>query len=261
MTYQDALAKAAKLLKLAQDKRGNENETAQAAAMAQKIIDEHKLDINDLNFDQQQKEEDNEPVVDFRDDPMDLDARNFHFRWLMNLASGIARLNQCRVLQRRGSLYSSILILGRPSDVATVRYLYAWLKQEVFRLDKTQIGHSYTYRRSYCLGVVDTINQRLAAMQKATFAEKQVEQANNPLALVRVNTALARIEKRSQDVENFMKAAQKLPKGAPGAIGKGRASAEERNYTGGRYAGQRDGHKVRITSAKAGLGSGAKQLN
>ena len=74
------------------------------------------------------------------------------------------------------------------------------------------------------------------------------------MALVRVNNAIAKIERQAEAVQKWMDDQLKLGKGR-----RGRLDA----FAGGNglEAGRRDGHKVQFTSARAGIGSGVRQLN
>jgi hypothetical protein len=247
MTQQEALRKALACLKLA-ERGGTPEESSVAAAKAQALIDAYKLDVTGLDYNENVKEQDNEQVKNFdSSDPVD-EVRNWKFRWATTLASTVARNNQCRIYRSPGQLRSRICIVGRPSDVQTARYIYGWLKNEVERLVKENCtGNSGTYIRHYCLGVVDTICERLHKMQQETFAAKKAEVANNSTALVLVKDSLVRLEKRANDVAQFMKTQMKLRSS--------RSSASQRVFSGGREAGQRDGHSVRM-GAHGAVGRG-----
>lgn len=248
MTHQEALRKAIACLKLSQSP--NEAEAALAAAKAQEIIDKYKLDVTSVDFEQQEKQRDDEPIQDFWNDPLD-NTTNNGSRWSTNLASVISRVNQCRILVSHGANAhgTRIGVIGRPSDVQTVRYVYAWLKREVERLCKENTGgNSGTYKRHYCLGVVDTIGRKLREQQKATQATATTNQGNNPFALVLVKNAIVKIQQRDQAVQKFVDDKYKS---------KSRASQEQIRDTGGRSHGQRDGHNVRFNAAKTGINNGS----
>lgn len=252
MTHEEALRKAMACLRLA--KSGNENEAALAAAKAQEIIDRYKLDVTGLDYDQQEQKRDDEPIQDYgHSDQLD-ETNGWMTRWYLMLASVVARSNQCRVYYGQKQGYGvRIFIVGRPSDVSAVRYLHSLLKSEVTRLASDACkGHSDTYRRQYCLGVVDTINARLHKQHEEMAQSLRREHANNNMALIRVDKALVRMQERDEAVVTWMKSNLRL--------GNGR-SEQTRTYTGGREHGQRDGHKVRISSAKGGIGAGVRQLN
>lgn len=253
MTQEDAIRKAMACLRLA--KSSNPHEAALAAAKAQEIITAHKLDISGLDYENQQKTEDNEPIMDFSNDPLEVTGDRDRI-WSLRLASVIARNNQCRVyyadLSQDGRNKSyRISIVGRPGDVQTVRYVHSYLKSEVMRLinDNTK-GNSAGYKQQYGIGVVDAISRKLSSEFASQVAAKRAESAVNPLALVRVNNAVARIEARGSAVEKFMAEKLNLRKGRSGG------GATSMNGNAARAAGRRDGANVRFTQARGSVGRG-----
>jgi hypothetical protein len=252
MTHAEALRKALLCLKLAES--ANEHESALAAAKAQQLVDEYKLDVSgiNLNADATEGPEENEPIQNFGNDPLE-SVRNWKSRWSLTLASCIAKLNQCLVYFRRGDLRTEICVVGRPSDVNTVRYLYAYLIGQVEKLRvEAARGHSGAYVRAYCLGVVDSVCMRLRESQAQTFKHAQHAQEHNPQALMCVNRALQRIKKRGDEVAAWMERNMRLKSA--------RATADSRVLTGGRQDGQRDGHKIRLPGGKAEIGRGPTAL-
>lgn len=251
MTQEDAIRKAMACLRLA--KSSNANEAALAAAKAQEIIEKFKLDVNSLEYDQFQAKEDAEPIKDFGySDPLD-NADWTNRIWSLRLASVVSRANQCRVVYYRNGATGGfcIKIIGRPSDVQTVRYVYAYFRGETMRLCKENCaGNSGTFKEHYRRGVVDAISEKLREQRERTQREVRAENSNNPLALVRVNNAIARLEKRGDEVQKFMDETMKL--------GRGRGMGAGHSFAGAsaRQQGYRDGQGIRITSAKAGIGRG-----
>lgn len=258
MTQQQAIDKALKLLRLA--KSSNQHEAALAAAQAQRIIDEHKLDIEAIDYDAQDKERDAEEVRDFGyADPLDKYSHESTHRWYLQLASIVARANGChtiyanRIFNEELNAGCMIKIVGHPSDVQTVRYLYAVLKGEVQRITKENTkGNSWAYRRAFSLGVVDTISRKLSEQKQATQKEARQKFEHNPMALVRVNAALAKIEKRTLAVSQYIEGMR---------LRKGRGPSFKSDETvSARAHGRACGEAVRIGSAKAALGSGKHQI-
>jgi len=248
MTQEEALRKAIACLKLSQS--SNEHEAALAASKAQEIIDRYKLDVNSLDYDSESDKSDLETIQDYYSDPVDRMPFT-RMRWISTLASTISKLNQCRIYLSPNGRGKNIHIVGRPSDVATVRYLQSYFRSEVLRLCKLNcVGYSDTYRHQFNQGVVDVICAKLVEQSSKTIQTVKTEQANNPLALIRVNKAIAKIEKRSKEVEEFI---EKMN------LNKGRASYS-RVDTGARAHGQREGRNVRFTNARASLDSGVKSL-
>ena len=253
MTHEDALRKAMSCLRLA--KSSNPAEAALAAAKAQEIIDKFKLDVTGLDYESNDRAHDAEPIQNFSDDPI-ADGSQNESRWTLMLASTIAKVNGCRVYySTKMNKGYRVSIVGKATDVSTARYVFSFIKQQVDALCKAAgAGHSGTWKRHYCIGVVDTVRSRLLAQQKETFDAARKEHSVNPLALVRVNNAIAKIERQAEAVQKWMDDQLKL--------GKGRGCSLNLNAGGnGLEAGRRDGHKVQFTAARAGIGSGVRQLN
>lgn len=264
MTQQEAIDKALKLLRLA--KSSNEHEAALAASKAQEVMDKYKLDISSLEYDKQDAERDSEQVKDFGyGDPLIEFSHLSDNRWLLSLATTVARSNQCRIIYSKidgvtGNLGkeikrgATIKIVGHPSDVQVVRYLYSYLRNEVERLIKENcVGNSISYKRGFGLGVVDTIANKLWEQKKQTESAMRGEYAHNPLALVRVNNAIAKVEKRSMAVDKYIEQNMNLGKGRGGYANK----TEGMNA---RAHGRVAGENVRFTLARGALGTGRKQI-
>lgn len=233
-------------LKLA-ERGGTPEEAALAAAKAQEIIDKYKLDVSAVDFDQKQADEDREEVKDFGyADP--LDRTNKWSKECLKLARTVAYFNQCVAGYMKHSTYDiSIRIVGRPSDVAAVRYLYGFFKLQMNEMiERCCKGNSPTFKGQFGMGIVDAIWQKLEAQQKQTIHE--VREAN-PLALVRVNNAVARLERRSQQALDFYRAQKQN-----GVYGRGRNGfSGSRTETGARALGRIEGQKIRMTGAKGSL--------
>lgn len=246
MNHQEAIEKVAKLMRLA--KSSNEHEAALAAQRAQEIMTRFKIESISLNADDSKKadDNDNEPIMDFGRDPL---FKGAHARttWRVRLAGAIAEQNQVKIYLG----HESICLVGRPSDCATVRYIFAWMQSELLRLsnEKTK-GYSSSYGNAWRNGCVATIAERLRKANSEAFGAARQE-ANGALALVRVNNAIARIERRQQAVVSWMQANLNL--------NKGRARPGVRDH-GGYEAGRRDGHSIRIAAPAGSLGAGRTQI-
>ena len=247
MTYEEALQKAVKLLRLSQS--SNPNEAALAAGKAQEIIDRYNIESVALDMASGDKPQPDEPIKDFGFDPLDAGTRKIS-TWSWRLFVGISQSNGCKGYLTRNN-GGGIAIVGRPSDVQTVRYFYAWLKQEVERLAQRDCrGTGRTWANNYRNGVVDTIKIRLKAQRKETQATvtKEILDAlpaeQRHLALVRVNNAIAKVAEREQQTASWMGANLKLRNTSSGS------SAFDPSA---RAAGQKAGHEIRIKPAAAQL--------
>ncbi len=232
------LDKVKKLLRLA-ERTTNEGEAAAAAAAAQKLIERHRLDVAAIDISEGEREV---PLEAPERTVLDgAEGRRNKCAWRGALASGVARANACRVYWTGPRLQ----IVGAPSDVATVRYLYAYLVREIDRLAATKSGGK-AWLHGWRMGAVSTVSQRLAAARDEARREARAEaQTGGGTAIVRVTAALARAEKAESAVEAAM-AAMRLRK----------AKAAPLRAVSAYYQGQRDGHSIRL-AAGAPLPAGA----
>lgn len=243
MTPDLLIARVQKLLRLSTS--SNANEAASAAAKAQALIDEHNLSAAMLAIDNAvpMQGPDDEPIIDFHKAGAPLDrpeGKNLD-RWKSALALGVANANGCRVYLSSGS----IALVGRASDAETVRYLYGYLTREVERL-ATEHGKGFgkSWRNNFRLGVVDAIRDKLTE-QRAKFVEQaRVAVVDNAQALMRVNTALARVESRGTSVDAWLKSNMKLRK---------TASSRTSYHPSARAAGQAAGRHII-------MGGGARRI-
>lgn len=249
MTDTAILSKVQKLLRLATS--SNANEAALAAAKAQELIDTHQLAAALLALDSAEptKGLDDEPIIDFKKAGAPLDTPKKLDRWRCTLASTVSRLNGCRIYYSG----SDIALVGRPSDAETVRYLYGYLAREVERLTtETGQGMGRTWRNNFRLGIVDTIAMKLYEQHRAFESTARAEaRAAGGTALVRVDKALANIDKRGESVAGWIKGNLKLYSSGGGSSARHNSSARE--------AGRKAGQLISIGGGKA-LASGARKL-
>jgi Protein of unknown function (DUF2786) len=239
---QSVVDKVRKLLRLSTS--SNAHEAALAAAKAQELIDRHQLEQVCLELDTPSVSM-NEPIRKFDDAPLEGGQRD---RWRQALASCVARANSCRVFL----VDSNIMLVGRPSDVDGVRYLFAWLVREVERLAQDAgAGKGRTWRNNFRLGAVEAIRVQLQ-QQHTTFAETLRREADgNPQALARVNQALVHLDERRTAVDAWVRAHMRI----------GAAPRYAANYDGAaRDAGRRAGASIAIGKARRGLSAGIKTL-
>lgn len=253
MNIEDIIEKVKKLHRLASCDGATPDESALAAARAQEIIDRYKLNVDDLNDD---TDMDVDEEIEESDIPLDEFVHNWLVTpWAFRLANIVCRFNQCQVIgctrnQNNGKTYPirTMKIVGRSSDVSIVRYLYGYLKGEVFRLDKANyIGKEPKWRRAFCIGVVDTIYEKLYKQQKETQSNIKTENINNPLALIRLNNAIVRLETRTNEVEEFIKGNIKTKKSRTGQC----QTNNELDLA--RLIGRAAGQKIQMTRAVASI--------
>lgn len=151
-----------KLLALATSQ--NPHEAALAAAKAQELLFRHNLSMAMV-----------EAAIEGGANP---DYVNDRFdsggwmHWRRRLLGAVARNNFCRGVSYQGT--REVGIVGEPHNVTVVKHLYAFLVREVLRLAEVGLKAERTldeeerraWKRSFYLGAVRTIAQRLAAQRE-----------------------------------------------------------------------------------------------
>lgn len=210
MTYQDAIKKVSALMAKANATEFSE-EASTFMAGAQQIIDKYNLDVNDINYDKREDDHDNEEVRDFGyTDPLaDLGCRDYRADWGLRLANLVAFHNACaaRWVKNNGRNIRDgikIRVIGRPSDVEVTRYLYSFFMRQVNELIlKHCKGQSSKYKGEFAVGCISTLSNKIDAQKKETITEVKAENTGNAMALIRIDKAVARIEKRREDLDDF----------------------------------------------------------
>lgn len=237
MTRENVLHRIKKLKALADDK-ANVNEAANAAAMAQKLIEKHRIEEAELF--ELTDEEDQEEVGE-----QDLETFNGTnmVRWRLDLANHLAYYNNCKTVSYRGNRRSKrqakMTIVGRPSDVSTVRYLFQSLTRDIERLCKRLRPHGggKSWSNSFRLGAVQAVSQKMKEAKAAARVGASTQ------ALVRVDNAM-----------NAVDAAMK-------EMGVGKARKYTHHVDPFAYqAGKRAGKNLNIGTAKGDLKESARQL-
>lgn len=255
-TYEQALRQVAKLLKLAEHANTSPEEAATAAAKAQELMTRHKIERLMAEDASTAKAEPEEDIVDFADRGAHLDVLGQNApRWKTWLAVILAKANQCKAYTSRKSVgQKTIELVGRPSDAETVRYMYAYLLKECDRLTRIHgKGCGRVWCNNFRLGVVEAISLKLkAARTEMVDAMKaEIGRSIGSTALVRVDRALEKLDKRSASVEVFTKQKLKLVKVGGGSI---------RLDPSAREAGRQAGSSISVGTRGPKLTAGLKSL-
>ncbi len=169
-------------------------------------------------------------------------------QWALQLSVGIAEANGCKTYYRDRCGGVACFLIGRASDANTARYMFTLLAGEVRRLNRDCCQTMpEKYRRDFKYGVVAAIREKFRNQWKKTKEAVRAEIVNNPLALVRLDNALAKMENRLAQVEAWSVANAGLNKPRPSNY-KTRQDAYNHGF--------QEGQKVNVNSrAKAGLGN------
>jgi hypothetical protein len=212
---------------LALGESDNENEAASAIAMAQSLMDRHKIEAAQLSEADQSEPE--EEVMDW-EDPLDKTWDH----WRRNLAGAIARANGCFIFiaTQADRSITHTKIIGRATNVSTVRYLFGYCKNEIDRLSARKRGNGRGWKNNYRLGCVDAIETAIKLEQDALRSEMRAGAGSE---LMVINNAIAKVDNECKEVRAW--ADRKYN------FGKGSRSTAARN-AGARAQGRTDGKGI-----------------
>lgn len=193
--------RVAKLLRLASS--DNPHEATMAAARAHELMARYAIDQATLEL--EAPEEGREEIADFSSsDPLDAAAHNFP-RWKLTLLSVLCGAHQAVGTLTHTPAGKQIGIVGRPSDVAKVRYMYAWLTNEIGELSAfAGKGRGRTWNNNFRVGFVEGLATQLREATARARAEAR-DAAASSTALVRVENAIEHIDAREREVAAWMK--------------------------------------------------------
>ncbi len=179
---------------LAMTTSSNANEAANAAAEAQRMMLDHKIQEADL--DTGGEEDVVEPIAEFA-----VDQSKKKVTWKSYLLTGVARANGCDSYRcmtwkenkkgKKINQKSTLQVVGTERDVQAVAYIYKYLCNEIDRITREEAhGKGRGYANSFKLGCVKTIND--AMRDQTAFIRATSE------------TALTIIDKGAKDIADFM---------------------------------------------------------
>jgi hypothetical protein len=143
-----------------------------AALIAKYQIDEAQIETPDA----QRNEE-----VAAEEEPLYREEKR-NEKWRSILATGLAEAHGCAMIFVSVVGFTRYRIAGRPSDVAIVRYLFAWLHVEIARLSERE--HGRAAKNAFRVGAVFGV---LRAMERARVKEVAAAPAGQTVALATVD--------------------------------------------------------------------------
>lgn len=174
---------------LALSKSQNANEAANAAAAANRLIDQYRLSEADLESTFQNIE----PIEEDEGYIYESGRINPWKSTLVNVLVrhyGLAHWNDAD--WSTGRQVSRFRLVGRKSDITIAKYMFAWLTAECQRLsDQEAKGKGRIYVGSYCLGFVNGVSTQL----RLSRAEVQKDATS---------AAIVKIGGRSEAAKSFM---------------------------------------------------------
>jgi len=231
---------------LALSKSDNVNEAANAAAAAQELMTRYEISTSVL-AQTTANDADDEPV---ETGLMYAGASTKFPTWKGHLAAVVAQVNQCKAWREGPALH----VVGRPSDASKVRALFVHIAVEIERLasegSRERGSPGRTWVNNFRLGAVNAVNRRLREAHQRAKDGMRTEAAalgGGGVALVRVNTAIARLDERDTAVVRYAEQHLRLRS----------VRAKSSNYDAdARRAGERAGASISLDN-RSRLGGGA----
>lgn len=241
----EVLDKIRKLLALAES--DNPHEAALALARAQALMDRHRITEAMVGDNGQAA-----PSEPFEIAQAPLFEGGLVFQWRVRLAMILATPNGCFIYTQRAGKGKQVCVVGKPSQIARVRYLLEFCMAETDRLAaKEAQGNGLTYANNFRLGCVDAIALAIAEERKAVRNAMQAE-ATSSSALVVVQNAIALVDDEARRARDF--AAQ-----AFGGFRKSKSSGS--TYDGrAREHGRQSGKNIYGAASSTKLGGGQARL-
>lgn len=214
---------------LALSKSSNPNEAANAAAAANKLIDQYRLSEADITTEQGETD----PLVE--DDGYIYETGKitpWKAALVRTLAAhyGVAHYNDNHYPE--GRKVSRYKLIGRTSDIQIVRYMFTWLSMECQRLaDANAKGLGRVFVASYCEGFVNGIAIQLRA------SRQEVKQTASSAAIIKLDARL-------QESQNFMYSQHNLKKSKSYSF----SQRDSLAYS----AGQQKGQSIHLGAALGG---------
>jgi hypothetical protein len=241
-TSRDAtIKKIMDLLAMTEDNGCTEAEAVAAAALAQKLMLKHRIEMADVEISGAEPDEE----IRGWEDPLD-DGQKSIVTWKGRLALIVARANGCEVYWAyTSSGKMGLMLIGRASDVGTVRYLYGFIQREMNRLGRSYSGNGRTWMNNWRLGVCDAIRDSFreakeAARREAVEDKRKAEGLTVENALVLINNAMAKVDQRYASVKRYAQEQMNM------RYTKGRRTYARHNSSA-REAGRRDGRTIDVS--------------
>lgn len=221
MNKETIIEKIQKLLAKAEG-TNNPNESAAFFGKAQALKIQHQIDEAELECFTSEEE--------FKTEAEPLNTEDKGKRqvatWKASLGIVLTKNNGCFLYQSGPRL----VITGKPSDVATVRYMYSYCVGQINRITKANCkGLGATYANNFRLGCVDAIHKAINMEIKA----KKEQYSGNERALVVIDKVLV----DAKQAESFVRAGANLRQKASNSRYNSNARSHGRQAGSGIYGG------------------------
>lgn len=196
----NVLGRVRKLIELSKS-NNSPAEAASAAAMAADMM--FKYSIGEADLDMGPTERVQEDVVE--ESVMKSAGKNREV-WKGVLANTLARAFGCRCYTSRGLGDVKLQVFGLKSAVETVGYMFQYLSKEINRLAdegfaRNSAGvHGKSFKNSFRMGAINTINSRLAEQTKAHQVTVRERVAAGGTAIALYKTDIERVDTGYKDL-------------------------------------------------------------
>lgn len=198
----------------------NANEAANAAAVANRLIDTYRLSEADLEI----KTESSEPIEEDVDYIYQSGRVNPWKTYLISILVdhyGLVHWNDAE--WSTGRKVSRYRLVGRKSDIVIAKYMFTWLMAECQRLADLNVkGMGRVVVGSYCSGFVHGIALQLK--------NSRIEVRRNAS-----NSAICKINIRNQEAESFL---YKLRPNLKNSYSRSQMRFDSNAYTAGKNKGE-----------------------
>ncbi len=237
MTMQDIISKVQKLRRLATS--SNVHEAAAAAAAADRLIQEHRLHESEIEGQagavEEKPTEDYEPLIV----GTSTHTATWRYRLALNLAHhyDVACFYGWRKNLASGQVDRTLHLIGRKSDVETVRYQDAYFTLEIERLARTSGLRGRAALNSFRQGAVAGLLEAMRASKQAVMQEARAD-ANKQSAAIVLASRYAESKTAMDKLHPDLKSGRALPSNVSNydAFAAGRRAGAGL-YTGGQIAG------------------------
>lgn len=216
-----AFDKIRKLLAMARDGRGNENEAAIAASQAEKLMRYYQIESADVVM--QELEQDDQFEQGIEDVSFEGIAGHKPKQtpsWVGYIAIGCGEAFTCKVDIVRTPEGIKVRFSGYAMDVMLCRWVYRFLCETVFRISKERCkGLGMSASKSFRLGAASVLQRRLKDLKKSAVEEAEVQAGSG------TSTALVLVNRKEERVQEMY----------------GKTKTKQSRYTAGDAAAYRDG--------------------
>lgn len=264
MAIEKTLAeKIRKVLNLARGTT-NPHEAAAAFARAQAMMQRHRITEAALHLEEGTEDPVDAEEIHDRHDP--LGQQSQRVAWKGSVANALSKANGCkfywhRTWNRGGYVVRQLRVVGRESDVETVRYLFTLCVREIERLARNESSRQRrqngradrAFMNAYRMGCARAVVEAIEEEERAIRALMRQEAGRNEKALVTLDAAQAALDRRRAETHRWVDDHLHL---RPGRAPRITSSA---GYHAGQIAGRGvyPGRSQRVTGGARRLGAGS----